>query len=483
MPRVQWARTSQFNWVFDNVGGVPLQEAVAGLWSGATAQVEADGTVRIESPNPGGGRVYFVRGVWRQETAFAWEGFWADTSGGDPTNYYNGGSFSNQGSATVLTLGTPLAPGTAVQLYYVYTTGVQSDRYQALNNYPCIRPAYRGRDDYTYDFAVDRIMDLMVLLHLAGRERGLDYRPLIRFLWEALETRERSLTPPLVYDTFERQLWEKGTYFLYRNATQGLSAFEDFQTEMAPGSRNRVLYIKADLPALSDGAWFGYGLDWSLRAGPFSDIDRVTLKLMGQAESRRLHNLTRYASGAANLVLLGDYEHQEKRRFVVMIETSGEVGTATCKWSRDGGLTWEETGVVTGDRDHPVDLWGGVKVYWEGGGGTDLVAGDYWTFWGGESAEHPRRLLLTLNDAAPGDPDPWGPAHAFVHGIPDRFAELTALEVPFSQFWRRDNLIDDGDRVRAAWGVWYSASQPDVSDLTLGDREVTEVLLGETFYT
>ena len=60
---------------------------------------------------------------------------------------------------------------------------------------------------------------------------------------------------------------------------------------------------------------------------------------------------------------------------------------------------------------------------------------------------------------------------------------LTPFELPFSQFWRRDNLIEDGDRVTAMWGAWYSATQPDASDITIGTREETEVLFGETFYT
>ncbi len=30
MANIQWARASQFKWAFDNMGGAPLQEAVAG---------------------------------------------------------------------------------------------------------------------------------------------------------------------------------------------------------------------------------------------------------------------------------------------------------------------------------------------------------------------------------------------------------------------------------------------------------------------
>ena len=89
------------------------------------------------------------------------------------------------------------------------------------------------------------------------------------------------------------------------------------------------------------------------------------------------------------------------------------------------GLTWAGTGVISGDRHHPVALYGGVSVAWEGGSGTDFIAGDYWTFLGGEPKEHPRRLLVTLNNSTPGEANPFSPVHTFVHAIPDRFTELT----------------------------------------------------------
>jgi hypothetical protein len=483
MPRIQWARASQFNWVFDNMGGTPLQEAVAGNWSGATALVQGNGQVTIGSPNPGGGQVCLIRGVWLAETEFPWGGFWADPLSGDLTNYFQGGSFINQGNTTVITLGAPLAPGTAVQLYYFYLTGENAVKYEPLNNYPCIRRAYRAQDDYTYDFAVDRILDLMVFLHLAGREQGRDYQPHIKFLWDVFFPREESCTSPLIFDSFERQGWDQGAYLLYRGSTIGKDAFQAFEIAQAPGSSTRELHLRAELPSLQDAAWCGYGLDWSLTLSPFDAIDRVRLKLRGPGGTRRVHNLTKVGSGSANLVIAGDYTPQEKRRFVVQIENGGEVGQATCRWSRDAGQSWEASGVITGDRDHPVDLWGGIQVYWESGSGTDLVAGDYWQFWGGDPAIHPRRLLVSLNDSSALDQDPWGPQHVFVHPLPDRFTETTSFDIPFDQFWRRDNIIDDGDRVRGMWGAWYSGYAPDDSDITISDWEETQVLLGDTFYT
>ena len=483
MGRVQWTRASQFNWVFDNMGGTPLQEAVAGSWNQAVTTVQADGRVAIAAPNPGGGQVYWLRGVWPVDTLFPWEGFWADPLSGEVTNYYTGGSFANAGDVTWVSLGTALPADTPVQLYYIYCTGEQARKYEPLNDFPCIRRAYRARDDYSYDFAVDRMLDLMVLLHLAGRERGRDYGPLIRFLWEAYQSRGESRTSPLMHDNFERQQWDRGAHLLYRGATTGLTAFQDFQSELAPGQSGRALHIRAELPTTRDAAWFGYGLDWSLSAAPFNAMDRVSFTVQGNPDTSRVHNLTKIGSGSATLVVLGDYARQEKRQFVVEIETTGEVGTATCRWSKDAGATWEADGLVSGDRQHPVNLEEQLAIAWEGGDGNDLVTGDLWSFWGGEPARHPRRLLVTLNDAERDDPNPWTPGHTYAHAVPDRFAEATAFDLPFSQFWRLDNIIDDADRLQASWAAWYSATQAGASDITVGTREEAEVILGETFYT
>ncbi|MFZ5448598.1 MAG: phage tail protein [Thermodesulfobacteriota bacterium] len=483
MGRVQWTRAAQFNWVFDNMGGTPLQEVVAGNWDQAVTTVQADGTVAITTPNPGGGQVYWMRGVWTLDALFPWEGFWVDPMNGDLTNYYTGGAFVNEGTLTTVTLGTALPPGTAVQLYYIYFTGEVALKYEPLNDYPCIRRAYRDRDDYSYDFAVDRMLDLMVFLHLAGQARGRDYGPLIRFLWDAFLPREESRTSPLVYDDFERQRWDRGAYLLYRNSTLGDNAFQIFQNDLVAGQKGRLLHVRAELPSARDAAWFGYGLDYSLTTAPFSEMDRLTFTLQGNADTSRLHNLTKIGSGSATLVLLGDYAKQEKQNFTVEIESTGEVGAATFRWSKDGGVTWEAEGLLSGDREHPVILEEELSVAWESGDGIDLVAGDLWNFWGGEPSIHPRRLLVIMNDAEPDEPEPFTPQHSFVHAIPDRFAEATAFELPFSQFWRLDNIIDDPDRVQAMWGTWYSASQGDTTDITVGTREETEIILGETFYT
>ena len=125
--------------------------------------------------------------------------------------------------------------------------------------------------------------------------------------------------------------------------------------------------MRADLPAQTDGAWWGYGLNWSLEKAPFAAIDRVSFKLQGTGFQWRLHDVTKYGSGSATLILSGDYTRLERRYFVIQMESGGEVGQATFRWSKDGGITWTGTGLITGDRNHPLALWGGVSVAWEGG--------------------------------------------------------------------------------------------------------------------
>src|SRR6185295_11083201 len=62
------------------------------------------------------------------------------------------------------------------------------------------------------------------------------------------------------------------------------------------------------------------------------------------------------------------------------IETTGEIGSATFKWSNDGGATFTATGVATSTS--PVTLQNGITIQWSQGAGNDVVAGDNWRFKG-----------------------------------------------------------------------------------------------------
>jgi hypothetical protein len=90
--------------------------------------------------------------------------------------------------------------------------------------------------------------------------------------------------------------------------------------------------------------------------------------------------ISRTASGSATLNLQGTYRGDYLQNYLLEVETSGEVGSATFRWSHNQGQSWQKTGLATAGADGPVELEEGLSVYWESGLGADLVAGDRWTF-------------------------------------------------------------------------------------------------------
>lgn len=85
-------------------------------------------------------------------------------------------------------------------------------------------------------------------------------------------------------------------------------------------------------------------------------------------------------SGSATLRVLGTYRGDFSQDYLVEAETTGEVGQATFRWSVNQGQSWKDSGLTTAGAEDPVELEEGLAVYWEAGPGTDLVAGDRWTF-------------------------------------------------------------------------------------------------------
>jgi hypothetical protein len=90
--------------------------------------------------------------------------------------------------------------------------------------------------------------------------------------------------------------------------------------------------------------------------------------------------ISRTGSGSATLHLLGAYRGDYRQDYLLEAETGGEVGSATFRWSLDQGQSWQKAGLAAGGADNPVGLDEGLSVYWESGLGSDLVAGDRWTF-------------------------------------------------------------------------------------------------------
>ena len=90
--------------------------------------------------------------------------------------------------------------------------------------------------------------------------------------------------------------------------------------------------------------------------------------------------ITRTGSGSATLQILGTYRGAYLQNYLVEVETGGEVGSATFKWSHSQGQSWQGDGLVAGGADAPVELEEGLSVYWQAGVGPDLAAGDRWQF-------------------------------------------------------------------------------------------------------
>jgi hypothetical protein len=105
-------------------------------------------------------------------------------------------------------------------------------------------------------------------------------------------------------------------------------------------------------------------------------------------------DITKAGSSSANLVVTGTPTNTEDVSYFVMAETTGEIGTATIKWSMDGGNSWEKSGIVSMSSLTPLSIKNGLHFYFEYGAGNDLVAGDY--FWFTSVA---RRTVYALSGA------------------------------------------------------------------------------------
>jgi hypothetical protein len=83
-------------------------------------------------------------------------------------------------------------------------------------------------------------------------------------------------------------------------------------------------------------------------------------------------------AGAAAASLSGTFNGTDNLDYYIEIESTGEIGAATFKWSDDGGVTFDATGVTTSTS--PVALNNGVSIAWTQGAGNDVVIGDNWRF-------------------------------------------------------------------------------------------------------
>src|SRR6266446_5006171 len=85
-------------------------------------------------------------------------------------------------------------------------------------------------------------------------------------------------------------------------------------------------------------------------------------------------------AGSATAILNNTFTGVNVVDFYAEIQTTGEIGVATFKWSNDGGVTFIASGVVTSTS--PITLQNGVTIQWTQGACNDVVIGDNWRFKG-----------------------------------------------------------------------------------------------------
>lgn len=99
-----------------------------------------------------------------------------------------------------------------------------------------------------------------------------------------------------------------------------------------------------------------------------------------QVTPAQVSEAVKSGSGSSTLKLLGTYRGEFLQDYLLKAETTGEIGSATFRWSSNQGQSWREVGLATAGQEDPVELEQGLAVFWEAGVGADLVAGDSWTF-------------------------------------------------------------------------------------------------------
>jgi len=133
----------------------------------------------------------------------------------------------------------------------------------------------------------------------------------------------------------------------------------------------------------------------------FLHSNLITAEAMLAVSSLKLGVVTtalKEGTGSAVITPSGAFTGAVDLEYVIEIDGlgSGEIGSATFKWSDDGGSTWDATTVATAATD--INLNNGVKIKWTGGAGGDFVLGDKWYF-KGINLYNPGKMLDSDRDS------------------------------------------------------------------------------------
>lgn len=97
---------------------------------------------------------------------------------------------------------------------------------------------------------------------------------------------------------------------------------------------------------------------------------------------RRIGSVTKVGTGTGTMTASGYFTGLVPRNYLIKIDTTGIIGTATFKWSIDAGATWESTLVPIPDTN-PIPLELGVSIAFSAGtyvlNDQFSFSAEYWT--------------------------------------------------------------------------------------------------------
>lgn len=153
-----------------------------------------------------------------------------------------------------------------------------------------------------------------------------------------------------------------------------------FKTMDAAGYLNVVMLLRASGEVETTGdiivAGTVYAEDFLIYGGTIGGLGDSTTELDIRRKISNYDNANVTGSGTINAG--GDCTQASDLNYKVEIDLAGDIGTATFKWSDDGGSTWDAEDVEVPEAY--ADLNNGVRVWFRSGAGQDFNLGDYITF-------------------------------------------------------------------------------------------------------
>ena len=250
---------------WDILGGLEAETCIRGNYDSAVYTVQSNQVIIPSSK--GGGKVHHVRGIWLTSVEFSWEGYWAGVSTPGAVNYFTGGSAQNSGDQTIIALGTGLANGTQVQVYYFYGSGTFFKPDTPVEAYPAFFNAWQGKDRYKFSSAPDGDQ-WIALAMLEARARWEDFK--YCYGWSLMESLEKFLEDPdySIIDDFERDAARSrdNTKEFYSGADSGSSITPEIMDGAAQGRQSRILKVAGNVAA-GGYAYWGEGRNVAIPIG------------------------------------------------------------------------------------------------------------------------------------------------------------------------------------------------------------------------